>query len=280
MRIQIETIFVIFISLLISTNNSLAQNSSYASKVPKFAFKNTLAEQEEQLKNNPLLIRYKASRARLAEDPHLPVYHFVSPENRLNDPNGLCFWQGRWHLFYQAYPPEDPRQHWGHAVSKDLIHWEDLPIAIYPDPEYQCYSGSTLVEEDRVIAMYHGTRMGNMIAISSDPLLLNWEKVSDTPVIPMTENSSDLPYYVYDPNIWKTGDTYYSMSGGVNDNGPDGRQILSNYLFKSKDLINWEYIHPFIEGDRFTELGDDGACPYFLQIGLIIFKIASLICFV
>lgn len=266
MRIQIETIFVIFISLLISTNNSLAQNSSYASKVPKFAFKNTLAEQEEQLKNNPLLIRYKASRARLAEDPHLPVYHFVSPENRLNDPNGLCFWQGRWHLFYQAYPPEDPRQHWGHAVSKDLIHWEDLPIAIYPDPEYQCYSGSTLVEEDRVIAMYHGTRMGNMIAISSDPLLLNWEKVSDTPVIPMTENSSDLPYYVYDPNIWKTGDTYYSMSGGVNDNGPDGRQILSNYLFKSKDLINWEYIHPFIEGDRFTELGDDGACPYFWPI--------------
>ena len=90
----------------------------------------------------------------------------------MNDPNGLCFWQGRWHLFYQGYPPEDPRQHWGHAVSDDLIHWRDLPYAIYPNPEYQCFSGSTLVEEDRVIAIYHGTRVGNMVAVSDDPLLL------------------------------------------------------------------------------------------------------------
>jgi hypothetical protein len=55
------------------------------------------------------------SRRKLAADPHRPIYHYVNPEGTLNDPNGLCFWQGRWHLFYQAYPPEDPRQHWGHA---------------------------------------------------------------------------------------------------------------------------------------------------------------------
>ena len=113
----------------------------------------------------------------MADDPYRPIYHYVNPEGTLNDPNGLCFWQGRWHLFYQAYPPEDPRQHWGHAVSDDLIHWRDLPLAIYPNPEDRCYSGATLVEKDRVIAMYHGTRVGNMVAVSSDPLLLNWMKV-------------------------------------------------------------------------------------------------------
>jgi beta-fructofuranosidase len=242
-------------------------DQDYTSKVPQFSFASTLEEQQEQLKTNQLLARYRESRSKLAEDPHLPLYHFVSPENRLNDPNGLCYWQGRWHLFYQAYPPEDPRQHWGHAISEDLIHWEDLPLAIYPEPEYQCYSGSALVEDDRVIAMYHGTRVGNMVAVSSDPLLLNWEKVTGKAVVPMTENSSDLPYYVYDPNIWKKGDYYYSMSGAVANDGPEGKQVLSNYLFRSADLETWEYMHPFIEGDRFTGIGDDGACPYFWPIG-------------
>ena len=239
----------------------------YTSKVPQFTYATTLAEQEEQLKTNPILLRYKKSREKLANDPHLPIYHFVSPENRLNDPNGLCFWQGRWHMFYQAYPPEDPRQHWGHAVSEDLIHWRDLPLAIYPNPEYQCYSGSALVEDGRVIAMYHGTRVGNMVATSSDPLLLNWEKMAGKAVIPMTENSADLPYYVYDPNIWKKDGMYYSMSGGISYDGPGAKQVVSNYLFRSKDLENWSYLHPFIEGDRFTEMGDDGACPYFWPIG-------------
>lgn len=243
------------------------EQPDYTSKVPQFTYPNTLEEQEEALKSNPLLQRFRESRKKLAEDPHLPLYHFVSPENRLNDPNGLCFWQGRWHLFYQAYPPEDPRQHWGHAVSEDLIHWRDLPIAIYPHPEYQCYSGSALVEEDRVIVMYHGTRVGNMVATSSDPLLLNWDKVAGKAVVPMTENSADLPYYVYDPNIWKKDGAYYSMSGGINNEGPGGRQVISNYLFKSNDLENWEYVHEFIEGDRFSEIGDDGACPYFWPIG-------------
>ena len=49
--------------------------------------------------------------------------------------------------------PEDRRQHWGHAISDDLIHWRDLPLAIYPDPERCCFSGATLVEEDRVIGV-------------------------------------------------------------------------------------------------------------------------------
>ncbi len=245
-----------------------AAQPDYTSKVPKYSFPNTLPEQEAALKTNPLLQRLQASRKALSADRYRPIYHYVNPEGSLNDPNGLCYWQGNWHLFYQAYPPEDPRQHWGHAVSKDLIHWEDLPYAIYPNPEKQVYSGSTLVEDDRVIAMYHGTGVGNMVAISEDPLLLNWEKVAGKAVIPsVSTDGSQLPYSVFDPSIWKKGDYYYSLSAGRVAEGPGDRPVRANFLFRSKDLVDWEYLHEFVEDDRFTLIGDDGACPYFWPIG-------------
>jgi len=244
------------------------ETPDYTSRVPKYSFADTLEEQEAQLKTNPLILRFKESRKKMAGDPYRPVYHYVNPENRLNDPNGLCFWKGRWHLFYQGYPPEDPRQHWGHVVSDDLTHWRDLPYAIYPNPERCCFSGSTLVEKDRVIAMYHGTTVGNMVAVSSDPLLLNWEKVSGKAVIPMTNpDGSALPYRVFDPCIWKKGNIYYSLSGGTLPDGPGGKRIRANFLLRSKDLAKWEYLHPFVENDRYSLVGDDGACPYFWPIG-------------
>ena len=186
----------------------------------------------------------------------------------LNDPNGLCFWRGRWHLFYQAYPPEDPRQHWGHAVSDDLIHWRDLPYCIYPDPERCCYSGAALVEEDRVIVMYHGTEVGNMVATSSDPLLLNWTKVAGKAVVPITGPSGEpWPPRVFDPCIWKKGDHYYSLSAGTKPEGPAGQPVRADFLLRSADLEHWEYLHPFVENDGYTLVGDDGACPYFWPIG-------------
>ena len=256
--------------LLFLLHNSFAQQNAadYTSKVPQYTFATSLEEQEEQLKTNPLMLRLIESRRKMEDDPFRPVYHYVNPEGRLNDPNGLSFWQGRWHLFYQAYPPEDPRQHWGHAVSEDLIHWRDLPYAIYPNPEYQCYSGTALVEEDRVIVMYHGTRVGNMVAVSSDPLLLNWEKVTGKAVIPMASPSGfSFSYDVYDPNIWKKDGIYYSLSGGISKSGPGGKQVRANYLFRSRDLAQWEYMHEFVEDDQYTLVGDDGACPYFWPIG-------------
>jgi beta-fructofuranosidase len=238
------------------------------SLVPQFHFSDTLEEQRAELADNPLMARFAVSRETLAADRYRPTYHYVNPEHWLNDPNGLCFWQGRWHLFYQAYPPEDPRQHWGHAVSDDLIHWEDLPYAIYPNPEDCCYSGSALVDGDRTIAMYHGTGVGNMVAVSSDPLLLNWEKVTGEAVIPlMNPDGSEPPYSVFDPCIWKKDGAYYALSGGRLATGPGGKPVRANFLFRSEDLATWEYLHPFAEDDSLTLLGDDGACPYFWPIG-------------
>jgi beta-fructofuranosidase len=239
----------------------------YTSKVPQYNFASTLAEQEEQLRSNPLLLRFQASRKKLESDPHRPIYHYVNPEGGLNDPNGLCFWQGRWHLFYQAYPPEDTRQHWGHAVSDDLIHWRDLPLAIYPNPEEKCYSGSALVEKDRVIAFYHGVNAGTMAAVSSDPLLLNWRKVTGNAVIPIPRKGDPpLPYAIFDPCIWKKDGMYYALTAG-NRKIPGGRYVRAEFLHRSRDLAKWEYLHPFLEDDNWGMVGDDGACPYFWPIG-------------
>lgn len=243
------------------------QGPDYTSQVPHFKFASALDEQEAQLRDNPLLARFRQSRARLAADRHRPRYHFTSPESSLNDPNGLCFWQGRWHLFYQGYPPEDPRQHWGHAVSDDLIHWRDLPYALYPHPEECCFSGATLVEADRVIAMYHGTKVGNLVAVSRDPLLLNWEKVTGRAVIPLRlPDGTTPPYRVFDPCIWKQGDYYYSLSAGTRP-GPGNQRLRAEFLLRSSDLVTWEYLHPLVEDDPYGLVGDDGACPYFWPIG-------------
>jgi len=96
---------------------------------------------------------------------------------------------------------------------------------------------------------------------------LNWEKVAGKAVVPMTPNSDDLPYIVYDPNIWKKDNAYYSLSGAVTHDGPGGKQVFQSFLFRSQDLEHWEYMHEFVEGDRFTRIGDDSACPYFWPIG-------------
>ena len=239
-----------------------------ASRVPHAAFAEGLETQQQQLETDPLTQRFAVSRAKLAVDVHRPLYHYVNPEGTLNDPNGLCFWQGRWHLFYQAYPPEDTRQHWGHAVSTDLVHWRDLPYAIYPGPEDKCFSGSTLVEEDRVIAIYHGIAAGTMIAVSRDPLLLNWEKVTGDAVIPLAgPDDPPLPYNVFDPCIWRKDNLYYALTAGTLPNGPAGKNTRANFLHRSADLATWEYLHPFAEDDHYSLVGDDGACPYFWPIG-------------
>jgi beta-fructofuranosidase len=257
--------------LLDGTDGYLSAGADeYTSAVPRRAsYAATLPEQLEQLKTDAQVLRFAESRKKLAADPYRPVYHYVNPEGTLNDPNGLCFWQGRYHLFYQAYPPEDPRQHWGHAVSDDLAHWRDLPLAIYPGLEMHCFSGSTLVEQDRVIALYHGTTVGNIVAVSSDPLLLNWQKIPGNPVIPIVplDEKTGRPYRVYDPCIWKEEDGYYGLSGTYWKGAFFQDCTMVQQLFRSRDLRQWEYLGPLVEGTGFLDPGEDGAVPYFWPLG-------------
>jgi beta-fructofuranosidase len=254
------------------------------SQTPRQHFSSDPAIQEQELQDNVLLKRFAESRAGKAEDPYRPFYHFSAPENGLNDPNGLCFWQGNWHLFYQGYPNEG-RVHWGHAVSEDLIHWRDLPYAIYPDTEKNSFSGSCFVEDDRVIAAYYGHhgQAGLMVAVSDDPLLLNWETVTGKAVIPNVDyDECGSPHQIYDPCIWKDGDFYYVLCGGWADgisplagshaNNKTGCENATpcrmvDHLYRSPDLENWIYMGEFMENDIFGFSGDDGSCPYFWPIG-------------
>ena len=232
-------------------------------------YPDTLNEQFRAIEADEDVRRFRETRERLAEiDPYRPLYHFSSPENYMNDPNGLCQWQGRYHMFYQFRPVGVDRVHWGHTVSDDLIHWRDLPMALYPDVERDCFSGQTLVEEDRVVAIYHGTQSGNAIATASDPLLLNWDKHPNNPVIPGTnQDAGDTGYRVFDPCIWKEDDGYYSISGTYQDGERGLDAVGVDHLFRSEDLSEWKYLGPLMEDAFFAEPGEDAAVPNFWPIG-------------
>jgi fructan beta-fructosidase len=127
-----------------------------------------------------------------------PHFHFTPPQHWLNDPNGLVFLDGEWHLFFQYNPFGIDWGHmsWGHAVSRDLIHWEHLPVALPEQPGYMIFSGSAAVDWDNtggfgdgagpaLVAAYTAHRDGDEsqhIAYSTDRGR-TWTNYADNPVI-------------------------------------------------------------------------------------------------
>jgi fructan beta-fructosidase len=84
------------------------------------------------------------------KERHRPQFHFSPVAHWMNDPNGLCWFEGEYHLFYQYYPAGivwGP-MHWGHAVSSDMVRWKHLPVAIYPDSLGYIFSGSVVIDKD------------------------------------------------------------------------------------------------------------------------------------
>jgi len=213
-------------------------------------------------------------REKFQKDPQRPAYHFTPPWAWMNDVNGPLFWKGRYHIFYQHKPngayrklveSEPARMRWGHASSADLVHWTHHPIALTPTPggpdSGGCNSGGVVVNNGVATFIYWGDPGGLCLATSDDPELIRWTKHPANPVMPNPE--PDAPYRVHDPCAWKHGDLWYTLCGSRD---PDGRDVA--YLFKSQDLIHWEYLHPFYDSNpRWIEDGEDCAVPDFFPLG-------------
>lgn len=105
------------------------------------------------------LEEYKTSSSeKYYTEPHRPQFHFTPESNWMNDPNGMVYYEGEYHLFYQYHPHDTiwGPMHWGHAVSKDLVHWEHLPIALSPDENGAIFSGSAVVDWNDSTGFFNG----------------------------------------------------------------------------------------------------------------------------
>ncbi|MBR3738380.1 MAG: glycoside hydrolase family 32 protein [Eubacterium sp.] len=121
----------------------------------------------------------------------MPKYHYRPAKGWINDPNGLVFYRGYYHIFYQHSPnfetPWHESMHWGHARTKDFINFEELPIALFPDKDYDkdgCWSGTAIVKDDTLYLFYACVCEGKQavaVAYSSDGI--NFQKYEGNPII-------------------------------------------------------------------------------------------------
>jgi fructan beta-fructosidase len=224
-----------------------------------------------------LAIYSQAVNQHIKEDysqPHRPQFHFSPPQSWMNDPNGMFYYQGEYHLFYQHYPENTKwgPMHWGHAVSRDLVHWENLPIALYPDSLGYIFSGSAVVDQSNssgfgtvdnppivAIFTYHqpdGEKAGKIdyqyqgIAYSLDKGR-SWTKYKNNPVLP-NPGIKDFR----DPKVsWNEDSKKWVMSLAVKDHIE---------FYASQDLKNWTKLSEF--GKEEGGHGGVWECPDFFKL--------------
>lgn len=197
-------------------------------------------------------------------------YHFMPQTGWMNDPNGLIYFKGKYHLFFQYNPYHGfwDAMHWGHVISDDMLHWEYLPLALAPSEGYDdyqkggCFSGSAIEHDGRLFLMYTGTtNEGNgyeqtqCIAYSEDGI--HFEKYEGNPVITAPEGI--LGSQFRDPKVWKHGDTYYMVCGASRDGKA---QAL---LYRSDDMYHWNFFNVLAESRG--EWGHMWECPDFYPLG-------------
>jgi len=183
----------------------------------------------------------------IENDPFRPLYHFTGVESWINDPNGPIYHDGKYHLFYQ-FDPQVPDAHggwrrskrcWGHAVSDDLVHWADWPVAVWPDTQHDrggVYSGNTFVHEGKIHGLYTGNVRGHgetygMLAWSDD----GGVTFKKTMVMHNSQRPNAQSPVHWDAQVWKEGDVWCQLIGGA----IEGRKQGAAWLWKSKDLKNW-----------------------------------------
>jgi len=208
------------------------------------------------------------------DEKHRPQFHFSPPTKWMNDPNGMVYYEGEYHLFYQHYPDGTVwgPMHWGHAVSPDMVNWQNLPIALYPDSLGYIFSGSAVVDwkntsglgkngQPPLIAIftYHdpkGEKSGRTdyqtqgIAYSNDKGR-TWTKYAQNPVV---ANPGIRDFR--DPKVrWDEGTKQWIMVLAAQD------QVQ---FWASKDLKSWQHLSDF--GKQFGSHGGVWECPDFFPM--------------
>lgn len=184
-------------------------------------------------------------------DSDRPAFHFTPPANWMNDPNGLVYHNGEYHLFYQYHPGSTVwgPMHWGHAVSHDLVHWQHLPIALHPDEHGMIFSGSAVVDvsnaagfgANALIAIFtcHKDHVESQHLAYSNDDGRTWTKYAGNPVLPAQDSYRDFR----DPKVFWRADHWVMCLAA-------GRQIL---FYISKDLKQWERSGTFGDGSGASE---------------------------
>lgn len=204
----------------------------------------------------------------ITNDRYRLGYHVMAKSGWINDPNGFCYFNGYYHIFYQHYPysAEWGPMHWGHARSKDLVHWETLPIALTPGSKEDkdgCFSGSAIVKGDTLYLFYTGHHyyddgdpehfwQNQNMAYSTDGV--NFTKYENNPVI--ASEPEDNTQHFRDPKVWEDNGHYYMIIGSQEKDGL-GRVIL----YQSTDLKDWDYIGPIAKSESLNEEGFMWECP-------------------
>ena len=228
--------------------------------------------------------------ANLAHDPNRPQFHLLPAANWMNDPNGPIFWKGKYHMFFQYNPHAAVwgDMHWAHAVSPDMVHWQHLPVALAPTKggpdEEGCFSGSAVVFDGVPTFLYTGVKSVSLpeatlsdghnnfretqcLATSDDTELRTLKKLPQ-PVLPAPPPGLAITGF-RDPCLWREGEVWYmGVGSGIRNKG--GCVLL----YRSRDLRQWEYLHPLASGEWNGKTGTDPVdsgemweCPDFFQLG-------------
>lgn len=192
-------------------------------------------------------------------------FHYHPKKGWLNDPNGLSFFNGEYHIFYQYQPyAEWPRNAmtWGHATTKDFLHFKELAPALVNDMPYDqngVWSGTAIEHEGRLYAFYASVSAENRqaicVAYSDDGV--HFTKYDKNPVI--TDNPFPNRGNFRDPAVMKCGEDFYLVVASANDK----RQTGVLLLYHAKNCFDWQYVGVIreYEDSKFCE------CPSFLPYG-------------
>lgn len=193
-------------------------------------------------------------------------YHYKPQKGWMNDPNGLVYFDGYYHIFYQHAPNHEvPWQEpmcWGHARTRDFLTYEELPIALYPDMPYDregCWSGTAIVK-DGVLYLFYAAitedkQASVSVATSRDGI--HFEKYAKNPIICGYPKDGGPDFR--DPAVTEIDGKYYCVMASGNPEARAARLLL----YKSEDLFDWNYCGIMDEwGEaKYTE------CPSFLPYG-------------